>query len=126
MSNAAKSILAYGVYLILFLGLPFLLIPNLLLPIVGMQVPTDVWPRVLGMSVVLFGFYYIQAGRHEMTEFFRWTIIGRYTVPLFFISFVVLGYAPPILILFSVPDVLFTTWTLLALRAPSPAPIRQA
>jgi len=125
MSNAAKSIVTYGAYLILFLGLPFLLIPDLLLPIVGMHVPTDVWVRVLGMSVVLFGFYYIQAGRHEMTEFFRWTIYGRYSVPLFFIAFVALGYAPPILIAFSLPDVLFTTWTLLALRAPSRAPVRQ-
>ena len=67
MSNAAKSIVAYGVYLIAAIGLPFLLIPDLLLPLVGMHTPTDVWIRVLGMSVLFFGVYYIQAGRHELT-----------------------------------------------------------
>jgi hypothetical protein len=117
MSNAAKSIVAYGVYLIAAIGLPFLLIPDLLLPLVGMHTPTDVWIRVLGMSVLFFGVYYIQAGRHELTPFFRWTIYGRYAVPLFFIAFVLLGYAPPILIAFGIPDILFTTWTVMALRA---------
>ena len=51
-----------------------------------MAPPTDVWIRVLGMSVLFFGFYYIQAGRHNLMEFFRWTIYGRYAVPLFFIA----------------------------------------
>ena len=130
MSNAAKSIVAYGVYLIAAIGLPFLLIPDLL-PLVGMHTPTDVWIRVLGMSVLFFGIYYIQAGRHELTPFFRWTIYGRYAVPLFFIAFVLLGYAPPILIAFGIPDILFTTWTVLALRSADqpitmPAPTQQA
>ena len=116
MSNAAKSIYAYGVYLIVALALPFLLIPDPLLALVGMPTPTDVWVRVLGMSVLFFGFYYIQAGRAELTPFFRWTIIGRYLVPVFFAAFVLLGFAPPILIAFGIPDILFTTWTALALR----------
>ena len=119
MSNAAKSIVAYGAYLILFIALPFLFLPGLLLPLVGMSAPTDVWVRVLGMSVSFFGFYYIQAGRHELTEFFRWTIYGRYAVPLFFVTFVALGFAPPVLIAFSIPDILFTTWTVMALRSTS-------
>ena len=119
LSNAAKSIVAYGIYLVVCLALPFLLIPNLLLPLVGMPAPTDVWVRVLGMSVLFFGIYYIQAGRHELTPFFRWTIVGRYAVPLFFVAFVVLGFAPPVLIAFAIPDILFTTWTVLALNSTS-------
>jgi hypothetical protein len=116
LSNAAKSVLAYGLYLVLFNALPFLLAPNLLLPLVGMQAPTDVWVRVLGMALLFFGGYYIQAGRHELTPFFRWTIVGRYLVPVFFVAFVLLGYAPPVLLAFGIPDLLFTTWTVLALR----------
>ncbi len=116
LSNAAKSMVAYGVYLIVALALPFLLFPDPVVGLVGMHTPTDVWARVLGMSVLLFGGYYIQAGRHELTPFFRWTIYGRYLVPVFFIAFVALGFAPPVLIAFSLPDILFTTWTLLALR----------
>ncbi|MEP7357584.1 MAG: hypothetical protein ABI847_10125 [Anaerolineales bacterium] len=126
MSNAAKSIVVYGVYLIVALALPFLLIPDPLLALVGMHTPTDVWVRVLGMSVLLFGIYYIQAGRHELTPFFRWTIYGRYAVPFFFTAFVLLGYAPPILIAFAIPDVLFTTWTLLALRSADQAAVMPA
>ena len=117
MSSAARSIVAYGIYLILAIALPFLFLPTLLLPLVGMAPPTDVWIRVLGMSVLFFGFYYIQAGRHNLTEFFRWTIYGRYAVPLFFIAFVLLGLAPPVLIAFAIPDILFTTWTVRALRS---------
>ena len=117
MNSAARSIVAYGIYLILGIAIPFLFLPNILLPLVGMTPPSDVWIRVLGMSVLFFGFYYIQAGRHNLTEFFRWTIYGRYAVPLFFIAFVLLGLAPPVLIAFAIPDVLFTTWTLRALRS---------
>jgi hypothetical protein len=117
MSSAARSIVVYGVYLILAIALPFLFLPQVLLPLVGMAPPTDVWIRVLGMSVLFFGFYYIQAGRHNLTEFFRWTIYGRYAVPLFFIAFVLLGLAPPVLIAFAIPDILFTTWTVRALRS---------
>ena len=116
MSSAARSSAVYGIYLILFIALPFLCIPDLLLPLVGMSGHNDVWIRVLGMSTILFGIYYIQAGRHGLTAFIRWTVYGRFTVPLFFIAFVALGFAPPILIAFSIPDILFTTWTAIALR----------
>ena len=106
MNSAARSIVAYGVYLILAIALPFLFLPTVLLPLVGMAPPTDVWIRVLGMSVLFFGFYYIQAGRHNLTEFFRWTIYGRYAVPLFFIAermfcFVILS-ASSVLPIFSI------------------------
>ena len=117
MSAAAKSISVYGIYLILGLGLPFLLAPDLILSVAGIPGRTDVWARVLGMSVVLFGTYFFLAGRHELTPFFRWTVFGRFTVPLFFTAFVLLGFAPPILIGFAIPDVLFATWTALALRS---------
>ena len=128
LSSAAKSMIAYGIYLIVGIALPFLLTPDQLLPLVGMHTPTDVWIRVLGMSVLFFGGYYIQAGRHELTPFFRWTLVGRYLVPVFFVAFVLLGFAPPVLIAFGIPDLIFTTWTLLALRndgrAVSPAAVR--
>ena len=123
MSNAAKSIAAYGVYLIIGIALPFLFVPERVLPLVGMAAPTDVWIRVMAMSVLFFGVYYIQAGRHELTPFFRWTIYGRYAVPVFFVVFVALRLAPPVLIAFAIPDIVFTTWTVLALRSADRQPI---
>jgi hypothetical protein len=44
---------------------------------------------------------------------------SRYAVPLFFVTLVALGFAPPVLIAFSIPDILFTTWTVMALRSTS-------
>ena len=74
LSKPAQSVVIYGWYVILFLALPFLLVPGLILPLVGMAAPTDVWVHVLGMSLIFFGFYYIQMGRHELMDFFRWTV----------------------------------------------------
>lgn len=121
MSNAAKSVLVYGGYVILFLGLPFLLIPDTVLPLAGMSAPTDVWVRVLAMSVLFLGYYYIQAARHELTDFFRWTVYARLGVPIFFVVFVLLRFAPPVLITFSIPDIFFAAWTAWALRSAKPA-----
>ena len=116
LSKPALSVLVYGLYIILFLGLPFLLVPSLILPLVGFPAPSDVWVRVLGMSLLFFGFYYVQMGRNELTNFFRWTVYTRLAVPVFFVVFVAAGLAPPILITFAIPDILFSAWTALALR----------
>jgi hypothetical protein len=81
-----------------------------------MAAPTDVWVRVLGMTVLFLGFYYIQMARNELTQFFRYSVIARLLVPVFFIVFVLLGLAPPVLIAFTIPDIIFATWTALSLR----------
>ena len=106
----------YGWYVILFLALPFLLVPQLILPIAGMAAPTDVWVRVLGMTVLFLGFYYIQFGRLELTPFFRYSVVARLLVPVFFLAFVLLRLAPPVLLAFTIPDIIFATWTALSLR----------
>ena len=121
LSPAAQSVFVYGLYMIAFIALPFLFLPDLLLPLIGMSGHNDVWIRVLGMASLLFGIYYIQAGRHELIRFFRWTVWGRFSVPLFFAAFVALGLAPPILIAFAVPDVVLTAWTAWALRSSQPS-----
>lgn len=117
MSKAATSLIVYGGYVILGLALPFLFIPGLVLSLAGMTPPTEVWIRVLAMTVLFLGYYYIQMGRHELTDFFRWSVYIRLAVPVFFVVFVLLGFAPPVLIAFTIPDVLFAIWTAVALRS---------
>src|SRR5258707_6175650 len=112
-SKPARTMVVYGWYVILFLALPFLFVPQLILPLVGMAVPTDVWVRVLGMTVLFLGFYYIQMGRHELTQFIRWSVYVRLLVPVFVVTFVLLGLAPPVLLGFTLPDILFAVWTAL-------------
>ncbi|SRR5712692_584306 len=126
LSKPAQTMVVYGIYVILGLGLPFLLVPGLILPLVGMAAPTDVWVHVLGMTVLFLGFYYIQIGRNELTQFMRWSVYIRLLVPVFFVIFVLVGWAPPVLITFTIPDILFSIWTALTLRGAKNMPERSA
>ena len=116
MSNSAKSILVFGIY-VAGLGLILLLIPNQFLGLFGFQ-PTDgLWVRVLGMILFLLSYYYIQAARNELTVWMKWTVHARSTIIIFFTVFVLIGLAPPILIAFSCVDLGGAIWTALALKS---------
>jgi hypothetical protein len=116
MSKSARSVFVFGLYLVV-LGLFLLVVPNFLLGIFSLPTTTEVWIRVVGMLILILSFYYTQAVRKEMTDFFRWTVYVRSTTILFFTAFVLLGFARPVLILFGVVDLLGAIWTALALRA---------
>jgi hypothetical protein len=115
MSKGARSVFVFGVYLEV-LGIFLLVMPNVLLGMFFLPGTTEVWVRVAGMLILFLGFYYIQAARKEMTDFFRWTMLPRSSVILFFAAFVLLGYAKPPLILFGIVDALGVVWTGFALR----------
>jgi hypothetical protein len=116
MSNSARSVFVFGLYL-LGLGMILLAAPNFLLGMFSLPGTTEVWIRVVGMLVLFLGFYYTQAARKEMTDFFRWTVYTRTTVIVFFAAFVLLDFASPPLILFGVVDVRGGIWPGLALRS---------
>ena len=78
------------------------------------------WKYLIGVNgtlLVILAFYYTQAARNELTNFFQWTAYARASVILFFIVFVLLDMAQPALILFGVIDLLAAVWTHLALRS---------
>ena len=116
MSKSAKSVFIFGIY-ICILGIAFMVIPNILLGLLGFPATDQVWIRIVGMLLVILSYYYIQAARHEIKVFFQLTAYGRASVIVFLIAFVLLGYAPAILILFGVVDLLAAIWTHLALRS---------
>jgi hypothetical protein len=116
MSNSARSVFVFGLYLVV-LGIFLLVAPNVLLGMFGLPDATDVWVRVAGMLVLFLSFYYTQAARKNLTDFFQWTVYVRATVIVFFTIFVLLGFANPPLILFAVIDGLGAIWTGLALRS---------
>jgi hypothetical protein len=105
----------FGLY-VAVLGIMMIVVPNFLLKISHTST-TEVWIRVAGMLLVFLAFYYTQAARKEMTDFFRWTVYTRSSVIVFFIIFVLLGLATPTLIMFGVIDLLGAIWTGLALRS---------
>jgi len=112
MSKAALSMFVFGIYVIV-LGVILMVVPNVLLSIFGIPATTEVWVRVVGMLVLLIGYYYIRASRNEkeMISFYRWTVHARSSVIVFFIIFVALGFVTPLLILFGVVDLLAALWT---------------
>ena len=116
MSNAAKSILVFGIYLVV-IGLGFLVVPNTPLALFGFPTTNEPWIRVVGLLMLILGYYYIQAGRNEVKPLFRWSLYCRSSVVVVFTIFVVLGLAEPMLILFGVVDLLGAVWTGLALRS---------
>ena len=116
MSNAAKSLFVFGIYL-LFLGMVLIFVPNLLLRSFGFAETTEIWIRVIGVLVIILGFYYFLAARVELTDLFRWSVPARGSVIFFFAAFVVLGLAPPVLLIFGVVDLAAAIWTALALKS---------
>ncbi len=116
MTRAARSVFVFSIYLF-GLGLLLLVAPNAFLAPFGFPPTTEVWIRVVGMLVVLLGYYYLNAARAGLEPFLRWTVNARCSVVLFFMVFVLAGYAPAQLILFGVVDVAGALWTLFALRA---------
>ncbi|MCK5247137.1 hypothetical protein KAR02_09575 [Candidatus Bipolaricaulota bacterium] len=115
MSKAARSSFVFGIYLVL-LGLFLLIAPNTLITFFGLPAANDVWIRVVGMLLFLLSYYYIQAARKNLTDFFRWSVVARASVIVFFAVFVILDLVKPILLLFGGVDLLAAVWTHLALR----------
>lgn len=114
--TAARSILIFGVYLVV-LGVGLMLVPNLVLAPLGFPPTSEVWLRVAGSETAIIGFFFLVAARHGTESFFRATLIAR---PFLFVSlcgFVLAGLGPPQLILFGVIDLAGP------LDLPRPAPL---
>ena len=116
MSKSAQSLFVFSIYLFI-LGMILLVIPNVLLSIFFIAETKEVWIRVIGMLVLILGYYDFQASKNEMKQFFQWSVYARAVVPIFFMAFVLLDLAPPILILFGIIDGLAALWTHLCLRS---------
>ena len=115
MSKAAFTVKVFGVYLFV-LGLILLVSPNTLLSIFGIPETTEVWIRVLGVTVVTLGVYYWYAAKSEAKPFFIASIFTRMFVLVAFIALVLLGFTKPVLILFGTIDCAGGIWTFLALK----------
>jgi len=118
MSKPAVSLLVFGIYLI-FIGMAFVLVPNLMLSIFGVPATTEQWIRVMGSLLAYFGVYYILAARAELHQLFRWSVYVRGSVILVFALFVLTGVGQPTLLLFGTFDLLGAIWTAITLRSTS-------
>lgn len=115
MSKSAVSITAWGVYEV-GVGLGFLLIPNVLLPIFGFPTTTEVWIRVVGLIVLALAAYHIHCARNNVIPFFQITVPGRIGFAIGLIILFLMGFAGVGLVLFAVIEILGAAWTWSALR----------
>lgn len=116
MSRSATSVLVFAIYLFALGGI-LVVAPNTLLAVFAFQLTSEVWIRVVGMLVLILGFYYLQAARHDLRPLILATVYGRTAVLMFFIAFVLLDLAPPVLIVFGAVDFAGAVWTALCRRA---------
>ncbi len=117
MKSARLSVLVFGLYMILAVGLGFMLVPMPILDAFGLKVGDDVVIRFVGMLASVIGFYYVQVARTGMDRFLPWTVIGRFYAAAFMALLVVLGMVGPALLLFAAVDVIAATWTWIAIRS---------
>jgi uncharacterized membrane protein len=114
MSNPARSLFVFGVYL-LGLGGALILAPNMLLVIFDIAPTTEVWIRVVGMLLLFLGVYDISAAKGNWSGFIALSVPLRMSVIVFFAGFVLLFGAPKMLLLFAAVDFAFALWTWSAL-----------
>ena len=116
MSRAAKSVLAFSLVFING-GLSLLLAPQFVLSFLGFSITEILFPRLLGMTMLVLAYYYVRAAWSGLAEFFKWTVHMRLMGVVFYIMFVVLGFAPVTVLGFALMDLLGALWTKWALAA---------
>ena len=116
MSSAGISVFVFGVYLVIN-GLIFTFMPNTPLGLLGMPATQEPWIRVMGWLMVLIGYYYIQTGRNNISQFFNWTVQARISVFLIFLLFFFLNWAPATILIFGAIDLIGAIWTLVTNRS---------
>jgi hypothetical protein len=116
MSKSAFSLRVFSFY-IFIVGVVLIADPNWLLSLFGVPETHEVWIRIVGMLMLIIGFIDFMASGNEMRLLFLWSVYARLAVTIFLVSFVVLAYAPPIILMFAAIEVAGASWTGFCLRA---------
>jgi hypothetical protein len=117
MSKAGLSLFVFGLYMVLIVGLGFMIAPHLILSMFGLSAGDDVWIRMVGMLASIIGGYYLLVVWARLEVFFKWTVPGRYYAACFMVLMFVLGKVGPAILLFAAVDAVAATWTLITLRS---------
>jgi hypothetical protein len=112
----AKSMWIWAIYLF-GLGAILVVWPNALLVLFGFDPTEEVWIRVVGALVLILAYYSLMSAQTDNRAYMEWSVTARALVPVFFIGFVLLGLAKPMLIAFGFFDLAGALLTRRALRA---------
>lgn len=116
MTRTAKSLIGFGCY-VSCTGAALAIVPGPTLDILRTARTDEHWIRLLGMTAIVLGAYYIVAGRAEIAVFARASLWGRIAAAAGFSTFVALGIAPTLLLGIAGTEMLGVLWTTLAMRA---------
>ncbi|WP_144289850.1 hypothetical protein [Ideonella sp. A 288] len=122
---AARSIHVFGVYLCTT-GALLLLAPSLVLAPLQLEVPQDVWIRLVGVLALALGFTDLLIARQGVAALMRASVWRRLAAAAAMLGLVAIGLAPPAVTLFAAVDIAAAAWTALALRGLSAAPLVHA
>ena len=114
MKGSSLSMLVFSAYAGILSAL-LLFYPNFFL-LLGFDEVNTPWVRILGYIVGALSFYYFMAVQEEQKSFYRWSVYARMPLFPFFVLLVVLGLAPPIMVLIGAWDTGLAIWTGAALR----------
>lgn len=117
MKKSALSIYAYGLYQMVSVCLPFLIMPDFALGLFALSAGDGMWVRFVGLLAGISGFYFVMAVRHDLERFYPWTVPARFTTAAFLIVMAELGKTGPAMFLFAAVDAIAGGLTWLALRA---------
>lgn len=115
MSKTAQSVFLFGIYM-LGEGLVLLLFPNVLLQLVQLPTTSEVWIRLVGVALLALGYYYVRAGRANLTAFFPWTVQVRFAQFAVIVGLVVFGIGQPVILVFAGVEAASGLWTLSTLK----------
>lgn len=116
MSQAARSMLGFGVYLAV-MGSGLLFVPELPCRILFLPRESHFWLRLNGMFCWVLCYYCVRAAREEAKIFMAWSVWPRSATILFMAVFVAMRLVGPMALLIGAVDSLAAIWTALALRA---------
>jgi hypothetical protein len=118
MTTAARSVFAFGVYLVALGGI-LVGSPNTLLALVRLPTTTEPWIHVLGVAVMGMGMLFLAGARAEQTAFVRATVGARLFAFASLVALALLNVAPLIVAAFGLADLAGAIWTFTALRRPT-------
>lgn len=116
MTRAGRSLVGFGIYAA-FMGAFLFVTPNTLLAFLLTTPTSEHWIRLLGVSAMVLGTYYIAAGRNDLVAMARASLYGHTVMIVCFTSLVVLGIAPVLLLGIAGNEAVGLAWTWWALRA---------
>lgn len=125
MAPVGRTLSVFGAYLFI-VALPFLFVPNLVLSTLALPATDEPWIRILGLVVLVLGYYYVRAARDEAPSFVDATVVGRLFAAAGLVLIAVI-WSYWAVALFALPEAAGAVWTWTARRraagsAPSPAP----